>query len=186
VPREAGSEIIGELGTCLRLLECREDTQRVLREEAAAAAFDAWGRARQSIFDAWTFETDPANLHPRIRRLNRDVAAFLRASPPAGIEQERLHRCLDAVESPWPRREENLLRVAWDQEFSTSAERACQLVEVVERIGAEPFHAPEPLPPIDLEEIHLITWMAIEREDPGGAGLQHAANVAAHAADARH
>jgi len=34
----------------------------------------------------------------------------------------------------------------------------------VERIGAEPFHAPEPLPPIDADEIHLIAWMAIEPE----------------------
>jgi len=38
------------------------------------------------------------------------------------------------------------------------------------RDGAEPFHAPEPLPPIEPEEIHLITWMAIEREKADGRG----------------
>ncbi len=164
VPHKSEDEIVGELGTCLRLLECTEATPRVLSEEMAVAAYDSWARARQSIFDAWAFETDPANLQPKIRKLNRDVAAYLRANPTADIEQERLHRCLDAVESPWPRREENLLRLAWEREFPTSADRARHLVEEVEHIGAEPFHAPEPLPPIEMEEIHLITWMAIEPE----------------------
>ncbi|MBI5629046.1 MAG: hypothetical protein HY953_09015 [Candidatus Rokubacteria bacterium] len=108
-------------------------------------------------------------MQPKIRRLNRDVAAFLRSNPPSGIEQERVHRCLDAVESPWPRREENLLRLAWERELTTSGEKARHLVEEVERIGAEPFHSPDPLPPIAEEEIHLITWMAIERENAEAA-----------------
>ncbi|MBI2822536.1 MAG: hypothetical protein HYX74_09955 [Acidobacteria bacterium] len=89
VPRGPGDELIGELGTCLRLLECSEATPRVLSEEMALAAYDSWARARQSIFDAWTFETDPANLQPKIRKLNRDVAAFLRASPPPDVEGDR-------------------------------------------------------------------------------------------------
>jgi superfamily II DNA/RNA helicase len=167
VPRKPGDELVGELGTCLRLLECTEETPRALAEEMALAAYESWARARRSIFEAWSFETDPANLQPKIRKLNRDVAAFLRANPPPDIEQPRLHRCLDAVESPWPRREENLLRLAWEREFPTKAERGRHLVEEVERIGAEPFHAPEPLPPIEAEEIHLITWMAIEQETEG-------------------
>jgi hypothetical protein len=171
VPRKPSDELVGELGTCLRLLECTELTPRMLSEEMTLAAYEAWARARRSIFEAWSFETDPANLQPKIRKLNRDVAAFLRANPPPDIEQVRLHRCLDAVESPWPRREENLLRLAWEREFQTKAERGRHLVEEVERIGAEPFHAPEPLPPIEAEEIHLITWMAIEQETEGaGSG----------------
>lgn len=169
VPRKPEGEIVGELGTCLRLLECSEESPRVLSEEMALAAYESWARARRSIFDAWTFETDPANLQPKIRKLNRDVAAFLRAGPPADIAQERLHRCLDAVESPWPRREENLLRLAWEGEFESRADRARHLVEEIERIGAEPFHPPEPLPPIETDEIRLITWMAIERESGEGA-----------------
>jgi hypothetical protein len=164
VPRAPDMEITGELGTCLRMIECSEGTPRVLNEETAYQAYESWTRARQSIFDAWTFETDPANLQPRIRKLNRDVAAFLREYPPADIESDRLHRCLDAIESPWPRREENLLRIAWERSFAANGEKARHLVEEVERIGAEPFHAPEPLPPIDIDEIHLITWMAIEPE----------------------
>jgi hypothetical protein len=172
VPTDANAEILSELGTCLRLLECSEDTPRALSEHMALAAYDAWAKARTSILDAWTFETDPANLQPKIRKLNRDVAAFLRANPPSDVEQERLDRCLDAIESPWPRREENLLRIAWERELESSAAKALHVVEEVERIGAEPFRSPQPLPPIESEEIHLITWMAIERQtgrEPRGA-----------------
>jgi len=169
VPVGRDGKILSELGTCLRLVECTEDTPRVLSAAMARSAYDAWEQARQHIFDAWTFETDPANLHPPVRRLNRDVAAFLREHPPADIDQERLHRCLDAVESPWSRREENQLRVAWERESPGVSEKVRDLVETVEAIGAEPFRAPDPLPPIERDEIHLICWLAIEPEAETGA-----------------
>lgn len=122
----------------------------MLSPEMALGAYNAWARA--DILAAWTFETDPANFQPKVRRLNREVAAYLREYPPLGIEQERLHRCLDAVESPWSRREENLLRLAWEWGFPSFAEKSRHLVEEVERIGAEPFRAPDPLPPIGPDE----------------------------------
>ncbi len=167
VPIEGSAEITRELGTCLRLLECTESTARVMSDAMARAAFTSWERARADILGAWTFETDPANLQPKIRKLNREVAEFLRVNPVAGIDRARLDRCLDAVESPWPRREENLLRVAWERAFESKGERALHLLSVIEGIGAEPFHAPDPLPPISAEEIHLIAWMAIEADGAG-------------------
>jgi len=164
VPLDPASEIVGELGTCLRLLECTEETPRVLTDDMARAAYAAWERARKSILDAWTFETDPANLQPRIRKLNREVAEFLRQNPPPDVEQDRLHRALDAVESPWPMREERQLRSTWERGYHSTREKSSALVEKIESIGAEPFQAPEPLPPISADEIHLITWMALEAE----------------------
>ena len=35
-------------------------------------------------------------------------------------------------------------------------------------LGAEPFRAPHPLPPIERQEIHLICWMAIVNEERDG------------------
>jgi hypothetical protein len=162
VPLDSAAELIGELGTCLRLLECTEETPRVLSARMARRAYEAWVVARQSILDAWTFETDPANLQPKVRKLNREVAAFLREHPPSGMEQEQVHRCLDAVEAPWSRREENQLRSVWEGSYRSHADRSRALVDEIVRIGAEPFRAPEPLPPIESEEIHLIAWMAVE------------------------
>ena len=54
--------------------------------------------------------------------------------------------------------------------FPGAAEKSKHLVEEIERIGAEPFHAPDPLPPIEREEIHLICWMAIAREERKRSG----------------
>jgi superfamily II DNA/RNA helicase len=166
VPADPEAEIVSELGTCLRLIECIEDTQAELSEELKTGAYVAWERARQSIHKAWSFETDPANLQPKVRPLNRQVAAFMRENPPADVDQDRLHRALDAIETPWSRREENQLREVWNTEFAATGEKAKALIECVEAIGVEPFLPPEPLPPIDPEEIHLVCWLGIA----GGGG----------------
>ena len=142
----------------------------MLTSEIAETAYDAWKRARDNIHESWMFETDPANLQPKVRKLNREVAAFIREHPPPDVEQEQLHRCLDAVESPWSRREENQLRIVWNQDFDSPGEKSKALVDEIERIGAEPFQPPDPLPPIEADEIHLICWMAIEREGETDSG----------------
>ena len=40
-----------------------------------------------------------------------------------------------------------------------------KIIETVEAVGIEPFQAPEPLPPIDIDNIDLICWMAIDAVD---------------------
>lgn len=163
VPLEKETEIVSEIGTCLRLIECTEDTHAVVSSEMAEAAYGAWRRARDHIFESWMFETDPKNLQPRVRRLNREVAAFLRDSLASDMEQDRVERALEAVEAPWSRREEAQLRAVWVRDdFDRAGLKARALVEEIERIGAEPFHAPAPLPPIEPEEVDLICWLAIQ------------------------
>ncbi len=157
-----GSPLVSELGTCLRLIECREDTPLTMPLDLKQTAFSAWVRARSHIFDSWTFETDPANLQPKVSRFNRELAEFLREQPPREVEQDRFQRCLDAIEAPCPVREQNLLRAVFEREFPTREAKALAVVAEVERIGLEPFHAPEPLPPIDETQVHLVCWMAVE------------------------
>ncbi len=57
-----------------------------------------------------------------------------------------------------------MLRLAFNKEYDDPIERSRMLIEEIERIGVEPYQAPDPLPPIEPEEIHLICWMAIEVE----------------------
>ena len=161
VPTDQGQPIVSEIGTCLRFLECSEKTPRHLPDSGVEGAYEAWRRAREDILDAWAFETDPANLQPKVRRLNREVADFLRLNPPSEVEFERLHAVLDAIEAPWSIREERQLRTAWEREYPSAGSKAYALVEEVERIGVEPHHAPEPLPPIESEDVNLICWMAL-------------------------
>ncbi|MCC6673330.1 MAG: helicase [Planctomycetes bacterium] len=162
VPREKKGEVVTELGTCLRLIECTDKTPTHMPPQLAAEAFDAWKVARASIYEAWTYETDPANLQPRVRPLNRQVAEFVRANASGDVDYDRLRRCLNALESPWSRRDENALRKVWEGTAGSKGEKVSVLLAEVERIGAQPFEAPGPLPPIQENEIHLVCWLAIE------------------------
>src|SRR5262249_52852231 len=69
VPADGG-RLVHELGTCLRLIECAPETERVVPDDLHRGAFAAWQHAREDIFEAWQKETDPANLQPRVPKLN--------------------------------------------------------------------------------------------------------------------
>jgi hypothetical protein len=162
-----GGEMVGELGTCLRLIECREDTALVMPLDLKQTAFAAWQKAREDVYSAWTFETDPANLQPKVSKLNRELASFLREHPARDATQERLERCLEAIEAPCAVREQNAMRAVYEQEFPSADAKARAIIEEVERLGLEPYQAPTPLPPIDREQVHLVCWMGIESQENG-------------------
>ncbi len=157
-----GRDIISEIGTCLRIIECQEDTPLVMPTDLKQTAFSAWQRTQKNIFESWTYETDPANLQPKVPAINRKIADYLRRYPPPTIEQARLIRCLEAVEAPCSLREQNLLRAVFERDTIAAETKSLALVEEIERIGLEPFHAPPPLPPIQEDDVHLICWMAVD------------------------
>lgn len=159
----AGGPIVGEEGTCLRVIQCEEDTPRVLPDGVRLGAFDAWQRARQDIWEQWSRLTDPANLQPHLRPLNRRVAEFLRKTPPPDFTQDQVDRLLDQVLSPWSFSIEREIREIFEDERPEDdpQEKARRLAEKIDEVGIEPFQPPEPLPPIQPEEVHLICWLAL-------------------------
>ncbi len=161
-PVQDANAIVGELGTCLRMIECSEETPSMIPQALHETVFDFWDLAREHVYRAWEKETDPAAMHPKVRPLNRKVAEFLRANVPPDMEGARLDRALEILESPWPRREELMLRDQFANESAATTAKAKSLVEFVEKSGLEPFVAPEPLPPIGEEDIHLVGWIALE------------------------
>jgi len=159
---ESGDDVIKEMGTCLRLIECDKSTERFLPEAAKEAAYGAWELAQESIWNAWDFYTDPSKLQPKVRKLNREVDTFLLNFPPADVDQARVDRVSETLISPWPMREENKLRIVWKEEYSNNQARAEALIKAVEDTGIEPFEEPERYPKIDLDEVRLICWLAVE------------------------
>ena len=155
--------IIGDTLTCLRLIACIEDTPRALSPELHHGAYTAWKSARNDILQEWTFATDPANLQPRVRPTLRRAAEHLRKYPPPGMVQEELDRLTEAVEAPWGMRIERQIREAMESAEGLAASLA--IAETVCKLGLEPFRAPDPLPPIQEEDIHLICWMGIDADD---------------------
>ncbi len=161
-PLRDPSLVVGELGTCLRLIECEENTPAEIPQALHETVFDFWDVARGHVFRSWEKETDPAATQPKVRPLNRKVAEFLRANVPQDMEGERIERALEILESPWPRWEEVMLRERFEDPALASAAKAQHIIEFVEKSGLEPFVAPAPLPPIGEDDIHLVGWIALE------------------------
>ena len=157
-------KIIKEIGTCLRLIETEENTKTVLPEEVQKSVYDFWNIAKEDIFKSWMYEADPANLQPKIRRINRDVADFIRSYKPSEISEHIINKVLDIVESPWPRRDETLLREQFNDDNDEGKEKAKKLISWIIKTGLEPAGSPEPLPPISEEDIKLICWLAVTTE----------------------
>jgi len=164
VARDAGAdgepEVVSDTLACLGHAQCGADTVRVLDEETHARAYSAWEWARQDIYASWQRATDPANLQPKIPKPMRDAADLLRANPPPELGQRELDRLCDAIEAPYGNRIQRLIRDALDSDRPV-VEQARGVVRVVTELGLEPAPAPEPLPVIELEDVHLVCWLAI-------------------------
>jgi len=160
-PREGEGAIVSEAGTCLRLIECEPDTPKFVPEVLEDRVYDFWEVIRRNIWDAWMLQTDPVNLQPKVRPLNQRVAEFIRANPPIDHDDNRISQALDILESPWPRREETLLRGWFESEKLAGTEKAKDLVEKILTTGIEPYRQTPLLPPIELEDVQLICWMGV-------------------------
>ena len=159
VPWGTGAPVRDTL-RCLRMITCREDTARLLPADLAEAAYSAWERAQRDIFEEWMFASDPANLQPRVRPALKAAADHLRKHPPNGLVQEELDRLIEAVEAPWGVRIEKQIREA--MESATGASASAAIAQKVRELGLEPFRPPEPLPPIDLDDVALVCWLAVD------------------------
>lgn len=163
-PRDGQDSILSEIGTCLRIAECEPATIREYPRQLESAVFDLWQVAQGDILRSWMIETDPANLQPKVRPLNLKVAGFIRDNPPAGMEAIQITQALDILESPWPRREEMMLRGWFVGGEREGAAKSAWLIEQILGTGLEPFREPEPLPPIRIDDIELYCWLAISPE----------------------
>lgn len=152
--------VIKDTLSCLRLITCEEDTRRELPKESYDDAYPAWQKARRDIYDEWAFATDPANLQPRVRPTLRGAAEHIRRYPPPDMSQDELDRLTESIEAPWGNRIEKQIREAMRSAEGVQASKA--VAETVRRLGLEPFKTPEPLPPIEEQDIQLICWLAVD------------------------
>jgi hypothetical protein len=165
-PRGDDDSIVSELGSCLRIVECEQETSRVVPTDLEKDhIFDLWDAAQNHVWRSWMIETDPANLQPKLHPLNRRAAEFIRANAPQEIDAARITQALDVLESPWPRREEIMLPEWYDDEARAGTAKASYLIGKILETGLEPFREPPTLAPIRIEEVELVCWMAISPRD---------------------
>ena len=163
VPADGGDIISDRLG-CLRLVTCAPDTDRHLPEDLRLGAYAAWDRARAHIHAEWTHSTDPANVQPKVSSLLRRAAQHLRLNPPPDITLENLNAVVESLEAPLSKRMEQYIREVFKPDSEDRRGVSAAVIERVRELGLQPYRAPDALPLIDLDEIQLIVWMAVDRE----------------------
>lgn len=164
IEAEADGDVVEEMGTCLRLIECDDTTERHVPDAATERAYAAWALAQENIWKKWDRFTDPSNLQPKVRKLNREVDAFLLENAPPDVSQPRLDLVSETLASPWPMREENKLRIVWKEEHPSAQAKAKALFHAVVETGIEPYEVPDRFPKIDHAEVRLVCWLFIEAE----------------------
>ena len=136
------------------------NTSRSLPEHAAHRAYEAWRVARADVADKWNFMADKANLEPDVPRALRRAAAIVRTSPPPEENQEAIDRAVDTLSAPYPERTVRRFRQAMNASTKPVVQ-ARNILAVIKELGLEPYEPPEPLPQITLDDVHLVTWLAI-------------------------
>ncbi len=163
---DQAQSVVREVGTCLRLIECEEDAPVWFPDGLQERVYDFWNAAQADIHSEWMWNTDPLNLQPKVRPLNHRVAAFIRDNPPPDMAAARIDGAVDILEAPWPRREETLLRGWFENTDQAGAALSRFLIEQIHGTGLEAVKPPEPLPPIQRDDIELLCWMGIESTAP--------------------
>jgi hypothetical protein len=156
-----GQSVIRDSLICLRLITCSEQTERLMGDHSRDSAYGAWQKARQDIFEEWTFATDPANLQPKVRPVFKRAAELVRKFAPKDLEQETIDDIASSLEAPWGARIEARVRDAITE--TSSAKAALRVIAAVKELGLVPYESPEPLPPIELSEVSLVCWMSVSK-----------------------
>lgn len=146
---------------CLKRIECRRTTTRVLPDDARDGVYAAWETARKDIYRDWQYRTDPRNVQPDIPRILREVGTHLEEHWPSDETQDLLETTKESVQQPLTRRETREFRAIYDDDTYGAIEKSRKFIEKVEELGLEPFEAPGALPQIDENEVKLICWMVI-------------------------
>jgi hypothetical protein len=123
------------------------------------AAFDAWDAARAHILERWMFATDPANIVQPVPRVMREAADLVREK--GSFLAERQDDLIERLEAPYAPRVQRSVRYILLQTEDSHRARIEQLLSVADQLGLIRQPTPEPLPPITLDDIHLICWTAI-------------------------
>jgi len=139
---------------------CTQDTARVLPDNIAKLAYDAWEAARLDILDRWLEGADPRRMQPAIPKPMRDAADLLRSHAPKDLPYDRLRTLLDAVEAPYDTRTQGMMRQTLN-EHEDVRDRVVAVIRLVDELGLQPPPPVEPLPEIGEQDINLVTWMAL-------------------------
>ena len=136
------------------------DTPRVLDDDTYALAFDAWAVARDDVVERWNWHADKANLEPKVPKVLARAAEIVRSHPPRDADQDAIDRAVDTLQAPYPERILRTFRAALGV-TDDPTEQATHVLRIIAELGLQPYEAPEPLPEITDDDVHLVCWLAL-------------------------
>jgi hypothetical protein len=148
------------------LLESRPDqeamTPRELSSDIYEGTFPAWEVARDHILDSWEFATDTKNLDPKIPAVMERAIAIVEDHCDGVLTIEEADALVERLRAPYPERLLRPVRKLLNQ--GSPKEQVAALAELADQLGFTPSTRPQPLPPVNEDDIHLLCWMAITPE----------------------
>jgi hypothetical protein len=164
VPLAVDARIERDALTCLRKITCDRDTPRVLPDDLRAGVYTAWEQARADIVVEWNKAADPANTTPNVRPLFKLAAEHVRTFTPAVMTLEQRNNLVESLEAPRGQRDERALRHIFRPEQHDGEHTSTEIAKLVKERGWQPFVPPAPLPPIQVDDVQVVVWMAVEAE----------------------
>ncbi|MFD5063825.1 helicase-related protein [Streptomyces sp. NPDC058394] len=151
--------VIDDILACLSAADPGSpDTPPELDEVAHQAAYESWACAKDHIVASWMYNADPANLTPEVPKVMRDAVALVRRyGAHLGEQQDDL---VERLEAPYSPRILRSFRNAITEPGSVR-EAVTRIADLAERLGLTPQPAPEPLPLITEDDVHLVCWLAL-------------------------
>jgi hypothetical protein len=153
--------IDGDTLTCLIAADPGDgENTQVMSEAALSNVFDAWARARSDIHDEWSKLTDLANLEPQIEKALR-VAIELVLEHGHFLPAEKQEDLIARLNGRWERAIVRSVREILREETASDKDKVNALLKFVTDTGLPIPEPPQALPSVRLEDIRVITWMAV-------------------------
>ncbi|GMA23114.1 helicase [Luteimicrobium album] len=158
---EGKPEIVDRLLACLTHADPRSpDAEAVLPRELHDAVLDTWPLVQQAIYDDWMAQADPATVEPSIPRAMLDASELIRWH--GGFLGERqdalVQRYGQVVDNRIVRDVRGTLR-RYEGEAEAGVRALAELADALRL----PIPVPvEPLPEIELDDVRVLCWMAVQ------------------------
>ena len=153
--------VIDETLTALRVADpLTATTPQQISDVAQHQVFEAWDIAQQDIYHAWTKLTDIANFSPMVPLALRTACdIILKHGSKLGLPRQ--HELIKTFSANWDYRVVRQVRdIIGTDDFV--AKKVSALDDYVKSAGLTPPESPKPLPPIALDDVQVVCWMAVE------------------------
>lgn len=135
-------------------------TEQYIAEAAQSGVFEAWQVAEADIYAKWSQLTDPANLRPEVPLALRQAHELV-SEHGGGLGFSAQEALLAVLDANWEKRIVDAVREIVRDEEASASDRVERLQALVKDAGLDAPPPPQPLPPIERDEIRLLCWMAV-------------------------